>query len=289
MDGLSSRNRSTGIDALFQYTGSGAQIFSGSIFYIIITHLFSTSGVGAIALFVAIVGLFSVFFQFGLSAASQHFTSYKIGEGDYAAARLTIYKILGYALTLSLVAFASLIITAPEISLIFLHSSSFTFLVSLLGMVLFGNIMFSILNGILLGMQNFRISALINVVIWMSYYFGAIILAIYFRSIHTIIFGWALGILIGVAVELLIVLISINRFMGPGKAIPSTFIFAYSIPILLSGIISYGASSSDRLIVSGMLNLSSLGVYNFSLLIAGSLAFVAVPFNNILMPKFSEL
>lgn len=288
MDGVVSHSRSTGIDALFQYTGSGVQIFSGSIFYIIIAHLFSTTGVGAIALFVAIINLFNVIFQFGLGTASQHFISYNLGIGDYASARHTIYKILGYGFSLAIAGLAFLLLTASLIAVIFLHSASFTFLVRLLGIVLFGNIMFGVLNGTLLGTQNFRISALINIVIWVSYYFGSVLLAVYLRSLNTIILGWAVGIFIGVALELFVVLASVRKFNGQSAGISGSYIFSYSIPILLSGLISYGASSADRFVVSGILNPSSLGVYNFSLLIASSIGFISVPFNNILMPKFSE-
>lgn len=65
------QSRSIGIDALFQYTGSGVQFFSGMIFYLIIVRMFSTSSVGAIALFLAIIGLFQVVFSFGLGTAAQ--------------------------------------------------------------------------------------------------------------------------------------------------------------------------------------------------------------------------
>ncbi len=289
MDSISSSVRSTGLDAIFQYTGTGVQLFSGSIFYIIVTHLFTPSGVGAIALFVAIVSLFNSIFSFGLGTASQHFISYDLGVGNFASARRTVYKILSYGTTLALAGFVTLIALAPVISIVFLHSSSYTFLVRLLSIVLFGNVMFGILNGTLLGTQNFRLSALINIVIWTAYYFGTILLATYIRSLDTVVIGWAFGIFVGVAIEFIAVIRSIGKMHGAGHSVSTPYIFAYSFPILLSGLISFGASSADRFIVSGMLNLSYLGIYNFALLISNSIGFIAIPFTNILMPKFSEL
>ncbi len=271
-------SRSLGLDAIFQYTGSGVQLFSGAIFYIIIVRMFSTTAVGAIALFLAIIGLFNIVFSFGLGTAAQHFTSYSLGIGDYAAVRKTIRKMIGFGFLLSLVGFGILLISSGGISLIFLHSSSYSFLVRLLSIVLLGNILFGILNGALLGLQNFRLSAIINIIIWVFYYFGSIALALYARSLDVIIFGWIIGVFLGVSLELAI-----------GKAPGSNFILKYSLPVLLSGIIGYGASYMDRFVVAGLLNLSSLGVYNFALLIASSIGFLATPFNNILMPKFSEL
>lgn len=289
MDASGSQSRFIGVDALFQYAGSGVQLFSGFIFYIIAVRLFDTADMGAIAIFIAIVGLFNIVFSFGLSTASQHFTSYNLGQGDYPAVKKTIYRIIKYGLALSLLGLVTLEILAGEISVIFLHSAKFTELVRILGVVLFGNVLFGILNGMILGIQQFRLSAIISIIIWVTYYFGALGFAVYLRSIDTIVFGWLIGISLGVATELIVVLSSVKKYFKGGTPPSGSFIVRYSFPILLSGIISYGAAYADRFIVSGLLNLSALGVYNFSLLIAGAIGFMSIPFNNILMPKFSEM
>ena len=280
--------RSVGVDAIFQYTGTGVQLFSGMIFYIIIVRLFSTSAVGAIALFLAIVGLFNVVFSFGLGTAAQHFTSYNIGRGDFAAVRKTFYKIVAFSFLLAALGFFTLFILSGNIAFVFLHSYSYTKLVELLSIVLFGNILFGILNGLLLGMQNFRLSALINVAIWIIYYFGSIILALFVRDLNVIILGWATGMFVGVFVLLVSTINMIRRFGGSGKAVQNQTLFKYTLPVLFSSIITYGSVYIDRFVVAGLLNLSALGIYNFALLISSSIGFLAIPFNNILMPKFSE-
>ncbi len=280
--------RSIGIDAIFQYTGAGVQLFSGTIFYIIITRLFSTTVVGAIALFVAIIGMFNILFQFGLGNAAQHFTSFHLGRGDVGSARKVIQKIVAFGFILSLIGFAFLFVLSSTISFAFLHSTAYTPFVRLLSIVVLGNILFGVLNGSLLGMQNFRLSAIINVIIWISYYFGAILLATFVRDLDQIIIGWIIGISSGVLLELVFVLKSISGYSGGSRGTGGNVIFAYSLPILLSSIIGYGASYADRFVVAGLMNLSQLGVYNLSLLIATSIGFIAAPFNNILLPKFSE-
>ena len=179
MESLGTSVRSTGLDALFQYTGTGVQLFSGMIFYVIVSRLFSTSGVGVVALFVAIIGLFNVVFSFGLGTAAQHFTSYNLGKGDYPSVRKTIYKIIGYGFALSILGFLALFAMSPLISSIFLHSDNYVGLVRALSIVLLGNILFGILNGAMLGIQNFRLSAILNVVIWALYYFGSLAMAVF--------------------------------------------------------------------------------------------------------------
>lgn len=289
MDSAASQSRFIGVDALFQYAGSGIQLFSGIVFYIIAVRLFSTSSVGAIALFVAIIGLFNLIFSFGLATAAQHFTSYNLGKGDFASVKRTIYHLIMIGSLLSVAGLISLQILSREISVVFFHSPQFTELVRVLSVVLFGNIMFGILNGAILGIQQFRISAIISMFIWTTYYFGALVFAIFLRSLETIVFGWLIGIFLGVAIELIVILSTIRKYLGEGRPPPNGYILRYSAPILMSGLISYGAAYSDRFIVSGLLSLSALGIYNFSLLISSSITFLAIPFNNILMPKFSEL
>ncbi|MHB8361397.1 MAG: oligosaccharide flippase family protein [Thermoplasmataceae archaeon] len=278
-----------GIDAVFQYSGAGAQMVSGSIFYLIAVRMFSTTTVGAIVMFVAIVGLFNTIFSFGLGSAAQHFTSYSIGKGDYSSVKKTVYTIIFYGFTLAIGGFISLFILSPEISLIFLHTTQYTTLIRLLGFVVLGNILFGVMNGALLGSQNFRLSAMISIVIWVIYYIGAIGLAIIFRSLDTVVIGWAFGIFAGVIIELFAIIHIMGKYETTGYKKNSNAIFAFSLPVLFSSLISYGAGYADRFVVTGLTNLSNLGIYNFALLIGSSIGLIAAPFNSILMPKFSEL
>ena len=289
MEGGESRSRSIGLDAIFQYTGSGVQFFSGMIFYLIIVRLFSTTAVGAIALFLAIIGLFQIVFSFGLGTAAQHFTSYSIGLGDFAAAAKVFYKIITYGFLVSIFGFLSLLLLSPVISISFLHSNQYTNLIRLLSIVLLGSILFSILNGTLLGLQNFRLSAFINIIIWIAYYFGSIAFAYLIHNLSALIAGWSMGIFLGVIIELTLILKVLSKFKGGALTLSTQSLIKYSLPVVLSGLIGYSAAYADRFIVAGLINLSSLGVYNFALLISSSLGFLAIPFNNILMPKFSEL
>ena len=51
------------------------------------------------------------------------------------------------------------------------------------------------------------------------------------------------------------------------RTVGSRSIFVYAIPVLLSSIIGYGASYTDRFVVAYLLNTYYLGIYNFTLLI----------------------
>lgn len=280
---------SIGLDAIFQYTGSGVQFLFGSFFYIASMRLFSQYAVGAIVIFVAIIGLFNLAFSFGLSAAAQHFTSWRVGMGDYAGAKTTIYHIIMLAFVTSLVGFVSLLLMAPLLSEVLFHTIQFAIAIRLLSAVVVGNILFGVLNGCILGLQRFRTGAIISILNWSLYYIFALLFGFVLKSLDMLIMGWALGVSIGVGVELAFVLSDVRKYEGPGVNFPTRSLLTFSLPVLFSSVISYGASYADRFIVAGLMNLTNLAIYNIALLAAFSVGFLAVPFNNILLPKFSEL
>ena len=145
-------SRSLGGDALYLTVQSGVQLVSGAVFYIIIVRLFDTTTVGAIALMMAIVGLFNVIFSFGLGTAASHFIAFHIGKKDFASAKKSIQRIVLYGFLLSFIGFAVTILLAPDISMIFFKSYSYVSIVRLLSTVVFGTILLGVLNGSLIGL-----------------------------------------------------------------------------------------------------------------------------------------
>lgn len=288
MDSDNNRASTLGVDALFQLTDSGVKVLSGLIFYIVIVRMFNTSSVGAIALLLAILGFFNIVFSLGFGSAAQHFTSFYIGRGDYASAAKVSYKLIKYGFTISIIGFTVLFSLSQFLAVTFLHSSSYSELVRWLSIVLLGYLLFTILNGTLLGLQRFKLSASVNIVIWVFYYFGSLSIVYFIHSLYALIAGWSIGIFMGVAVELFLVLKFLARFNDKSNTLSGQVMMRYSLPVLFSGLISYGAVYSDRFVVAGLLSLSSLGVYNFALLVSSAMGFIAAPFNNILLAKFSE-
>ena len=279
----------TGISAIYQFLGNGVQMVSGSLFYIFAAHIFPPSDLGTIALFIAIVGLFSIVFTLGLNTAIIHFISSSLNSRVYSPGRI-LFRILGIG---TLFAFAGMLIIyliSGYISVLFFHNAADTHYIKLLSIVLFGNIIFSILNGALIGFEKFRASALISVMIWAIYYFGAIILAYMGHSLIAIIYGWIIGLALGVIIDIVYLLgILAGGYMKKRRGIVgSRTIFNYALPVLLTAIIGYGASYTDRFVVSYLMNTYYLGIYNFALLVFSGIGFIAFPFNNITLPKFSE-
>ena len=286
---LGAEKEYVGVSAIYQFLGNGVQVVSGSLFYIFAARFFPPTDLGIITLFIAIVGLFGIVFTVGLSTAVTHFISSNLNSKVYSSG-IILLRILFLGAVLALAGLLSVYALSGFISIIFFHTGSDSFYIKLLSLVLFGNIIFSILNGAIIGFEKFRASAFISVFIWVIYYFGALFLAYLTHSLVAIIFGWIIGIFFGILIGLvyLLSIIAKEYTRKHQKVIGSRSIFVYSIPILLSAIISYGASYTDRFIVAYLLNTYYLGIYNFTLLIFSGISFIAISFNNIALPKFSE-
>ncbi len=287
---LGAEKEYVGISAIYQFLGNGVQVISGSLFYIFAARVFPPSDLGVIALFIAIVGLFGIVFTVGLNSAITHFISSNLNSKVYSPGK-TLFRIIVMGTLLALSGFLVIYVSAGYISIIFFHTISDTSYIKLLAIVLFGNIIFSILEGAIIGFEKFKISAFISASIWLIYYFGALSLAYIDRSLFAIIYGWILGLSLGILVEFIYILFFLTKrdLKKQNKAVKGVSIFVYSIPLLFSSIISYGATYVDRFLVAYLLNTYYLGIYTFTLLIFSGISFIVVPFSNISLPKFSEL
>lgn len=286
---LGAEQEYVGISAIYQFVGNAVQVISGALFYVLAAKIFPPSDLGTIALFIAIVGLFGIIFTLGLNNSITHFISSNLKSKVYSPGKILL-RILFIGIAVDIAGFLSLYLLSGPVSVIFFHSVSDGKYVRDLAFVLFGNIILSILTGAIIGFERFRASAIISVFTWLIYYFGALGLALIYRSLNAIIFGWIGGLVIGITINALYLggILARGYMKRNQRVVGSRTIFVYSLPILLSSIMSYGASYTDRLVVAYFLNTAYLGIYNFSLLIFSAITFIAIPFNNITLPKFSE-
>ena len=275
--------------ALYQFLATSSSFIAGSLFYIYLAKFYTPTDVGNVALLLATVGIFNSIFSLGLSQASQHFISYYIGKGEYSRVRIFVFRTISYGITSSFAAMLSLIFLSSFISKTFFHSLAFTSTVQLLSVYLFALIMFGIFSGILLGMQRFKVSALISIATSTLAYGLSIILLQEFHTDAMIIIGWTIGYVLGtILLGSISIHLSIQHRPEHGH-FSYREIMTYSTPILFSGIIGTSAAYIDRFVVAAFVNTGALGIYNFVLLVSSSLSLFLIPLYNVLLPKLSEL
>jgi O-antigen/teichoic acid export membrane protein len=273
----------------FQYVNSFASVLVGFIFYIYIIHYYSSELVGTVALLIAITSLLNIVFSFGLGPGIQHFVSYHLGKGELDSVRGIVGRFSAIGLGLSFLSLMFLYFSAPVFASLFFHSPIYVFLIRFLGIDLFFMVANTFLSSILIGLQIFRSQALWSVVGVAIAYLLPVFLLHYFDMTIFIVVGWATGYGLSTVAYSIIIVKRTLRLSTVGAKVSVRRALRYSYPIFLASLIGYGSSYVDRFIVSYLLNLPLLGIYNFALLISSGISFLILPFSTILLPKLSEM
>lgn len=274
---------------IYQFLSTLSSFIVGSLFYIYLAKFYTAADVGNVAILLAIVGIFGAIFSLGLSQASQHFISYYLGKGQYSNIRAFITRTLIYGGVSSVTAMMTLIFLSPFIAGTLFHALSFIGTIQLLSVYVFVFIMFSILSGVLLGLQRFKRVSIISISTSLLSYGLATVLLFEYHSDSMIVLGWAIGYVLGSLILLFSVIDFSLRHTEKFASFSYKEVMLYSSPILFSGIIGTSAAYFDRFVVAFFMNPATVGIYNFVLLVSSALSIFLIPLYNILLPKFSEL
>jgi O-antigen/teichoic acid export membrane protein len=277
---------SLGQGVAYQYAYVATLTLSGAAFYLYVIHYFPPEIVGSVALLLAILQLFPLFFSLGLSYGWQHFTSYELGAGNLGKVNALLKTALRLSTWISIASDAALLLLAPYLSSLFFHSQSYIQAVYYLALDIPGSIFISFLNSIMLGLQRFKLSGMIGILYVLAVYISSIVALNITHSVDAIPEGWAIGYTLGAVLYF----IEITRFLPHGKAekYPMKQVFSYSIPLYVTGMLSYGAGYIDRLTVAYLKDLTSIGIYNLAILIAGGIGILSLPIGSVIFSKFSE-
>ena len=230
----------------------------------------------------------NVAFSFGFPAAAQHFISFHLGTGDHNETRSVARKILVISVVLSMVSLAFTLVTARWFAILFFHNPYDTPLIEAASFYIAISVLFGVLHGSALGFQMFRTDAIIYLSSASLSYIIGLVLLLVFHGIIYLIIGLTLSYLYGSAFYMFYVFIRMPKRRVTSNKTSLPLILSYSWPVMLSGLIGYGSSYVDRFVVAYYLNLSTLGIYSFILLVSSSLSFLSGPVTNVLVPKLSE-
>ncbi len=275
---------------LYQYLNSITSVLAGFIFYIYVIHFYGSELVGTVALLLAIVSLLNIFFSLGTGNGLQHYISFFLGKGDYNKIRAIIVNFSIITIILASIGLIVIYVLSPELATLFFHTFKYIVLIKMLGLDLFFTLTSGLFGSMLIGLQKFKSQAKWNIVGTGISYSLPVLFLIFTKNINLIVIGWAAGNILSTLAYISLLVSSLKIITDKNKGrFPVTPVIKYSTPIFLASLIGYGASYVDRFIVSFLLNLSLLGIYNFALLISTAIAFISGPFGNILLPKLSEM
>ena len=285
---VQARENGIGWGLSYQYLSATTFVTSGGIFYIFVAKLLPTSALGAISLLLAIASLMNIAFSFGFPISAQHFISFNLGMGDHSETRSVARKILMISTVLSSGSLIFSLVTARWFAILFFHTPYDTLLIEAASFYIAIGVFFGVLHGSALGFQMFRTDAIIYLSSASFSYILGLLLLLIFHGIIYLIIGMTICYLYGSILYLIYIFFKRPKVTEQSDKTSLPVILSYSWPILLSGLIGYGSTYIDRFVVAYFLNLSTLGIYSFVLLVSSSLSFLGGPIANVLVPKLSE-
>ena len=264
---------------------------SSTIFYFFLAHLLPSNEVGSISLLYAIMAIGTTVFMLGLSNGIQHFFSYHLAKNNNNTLLELIRKTALLGTLLAISAFLSIYFLSLYISILFFHSLYYELYIKIIGIAIASSIIVNIFSAMLLGLNQYKKYSLIYTFVYaLTYLFPLFLLFIFGRPVY-LVSGIAIINSVSALIFVFFILklyriIGVERSNYENEAYKN--IIHYSTPLFFSSIMGTSATYIDRLVVSYFINLSSLGIYNFALVIASAATILISPVSNLLVPKLSS-
>ncbi len=270
---------------------------TGGIFYLYLAHVLAPDDLGTVVVLSAVALIASTAAVLGLGAGFQHFLAFYLGRGDGDRLRNLVSSALATAAVLAVVAAVAVASASWPLSVFFFHTPRFALTIELLGLYSGLATAATILQSVLLGLQRFAVYARVYMAASIATYGLPVLLLQFVPGVVTIVVGWTAGSAIGLLLCLVAVLrgtrplapLMLGRGARLGGAPISRSLLLYSIPIFASSLIGTSASYVDRLVLASLTALSTVGVYNYAILMTTGSMFLVGPVATVLVPRISAM
>ncbi len=275
------------------YASTVALTLAGAVFYLYLARAVPLDELGAIVILQSFAFIVSTAASLGLSRGFQHFLSYHRARGESAHTEAFVRMSYITTVLLFLVAAAIAIGLSGTLSSLLFHSGRYASTIELLSV--FSGLLVSgmILSGVLLGLQRYVAYSAVSILGAIALYGTPVVFFLIRPGVESIVLGW----IAGAAIQTVATVAMIERATAGSRGSPPAAgfelgslyspLFTYSIPILVSVLITTCTYYIDRLILASIANLPSVGIYNYVILFASASLFVVTPFQTILISRIS--
>jgi len=261
---------------------------AGLIFLIYAARVLSVSEIGVISALAIILNLFMAFGTFAIPSAATKYISENVGTGRVDMAKGIHKKILRSGLLASFLSMGVCFGASSFISTFALGDTGYQLLIVILGLDVFALFVSAFLNGTLWGLQRFKEMAFAGVVAPCFRVAIAIFLLTLGSGLVGVVVGWVLGDFLGLGLLFFFTLTSF-KFAKEDNTYPFRILVKYSLPLYVSGIVSYFSATIDKFVLLFSSGLANLGIYNVALSATIVVGLVASSISNALFPQFSQL
>ncbi len=278
------------------YASTVATTAAGALFYLYLARALTLADLGAVVVFQAFALILSTAASLGLGRGFQHFLSFYQGrrEGTTHTRPLVRMSYVTGLLLGGASAGISFGLAAPLSYLLF-HSGRDLATIELLSV--FSGLLVVAMNlgGVIVGLQRYIAYSVVVICGAIGVYGAPLVLYELDHNLQAIVLGW----IVGAAVQLVasvIVIERLTRSAAPARTpVPATYgglyraVFTYSLPLVVSALVTTCTYYIDRLILASLVDLPTVGIYNYAILFASASLFVVGPFQTILISRMSAL
>jgi O-antigen/teichoic acid export membrane protein len=275
--------------------GSIVFFLAGAIFYLYLAHVLPTDELGSVVVLAAIAQLVSIAAALGLGTGFQHFLAYHKSRAELSNVRTLVRIAFAAAILLSLAAAGGIEVFSRQLSSFFFHTGSYSLAIELLGLYAGLSTAITLLQSVLIGLQRFMAFSTAYMTAAVATYGMAVVFLHLRASVVSIVLGWVVGSAAAIFLFVALVVRYSQQATVPLASEPPSeaerfryrTLLLYSFPVLASALIGTSAAYVDRLVLATLVNLSTVGIYNYAILVATGSLFLVGPFQTILVPRIS--
>jgi stage V sporulation protein B len=285
-------------DIHWVYLGTAYFFLSGALFYLYLARVLPPSELGAVVILQAIATIVAAAVSLGLGSGFQHFLSFYRGRREPLLLRFLLRGSLISSVVVAVIGFSIVFASSGILGAVLFRSTAYGSAIELVSLYAGLSTALAILQGVVLGLQQFVLYAVRSIVTYTATYGGAVLFLNLWPGIRSIVGGWCLGAAVGCALYGVAVLRGgIGALPAQPRSSPASLpalplyrsVLFYSLPVFASTVITTSATYVDRLVLASVSDLASVGFYNYTLLFVGGSLIITGPFSTVLLPRISEL
>jgi lipopolysaccharide exporter len=241
----------------------------GLLFFILLARLITKTQMGVYAALISTYGVFVVVGTFGLVGAAARFIPKLTAEGSARKASSAAITIIKISVLSSLVASAVYLVFAPYFSLVLAKSTVYIDLFRLASIVILTQALSTVVDGLMQGVQEFTVLAIIRIVGQTARIAVTIILLLVGSGLTAVLIGWLVS---SVFISVLPIPF-LKRHIGlKGDRYAYRPIVDFSIPVLGSTLVAFISSYADLFVTMIYSLPANVGAYNVAVTASAVLA-----------------
>ena len=261
---------------------------AGVVFLMYATRILPVTEIGVLSALKMILAFFMTVGTFAIPSAATKYISQSMGMQRVDMAKGIYKKAFRFGLIVSFLPIFLCLGASNIISAFVSGNADYQLLIVILGLDAFAWLLSPFLNGTLWGLQKFKETSFSGVVAaCIGYSISAFLLALGFGLIGVVV-GWVLGDFLGLGLLLFFTHTSFQS-TTEDETYPFGNLFKYSMPLYVSGILSYFSGTIDKFVLLFIVGLATLGIYNVALAGTAIVGLVAGSISSSLFPQFSKL